>query len=90
MEVLVLKEVTAYQFEVVDNTSGIWMAYSPEVVVTVSGSNKFKGIDPDVRNFVNLNGDVFSAFKPQVGDILKMTVDGITGNYKHKYICRCC
>ena len=69
----------AYQFEVADNSTGLWMAYSPEVVVTISGTNKFKGIDPDVRNFVNISGDVLSAFKPQVGDILTMTVDGITG-----------
>lgn len=72
-----IQRATAYQFEVVQNTTGFWMAYSPEVVVTVSGSNKFKGIDPDVRNFTNLNGDVFSAFKPQIGDILTLTADGI-------------
>lgn len=59
--------------------TGLWLAYEPEVVVTVSGNSKYKGIDPDVRNFYNVSGTVFSAFKPRVGDILTMTDDGITG-----------
>ncbi len=55
----------------------LWMAYEPEVVVTVSGSNKFKGIDNDPRNFYNITGDVFTAFKPQLGDILLITADSL-------------
>jgi len=55
----------------------LWMAYEPEVVVTVSGSNKFKGIDNDPRNFYNITGDVFTAFKPQLGDIISMTADSL-------------
>ena len=35
------QRVTAYEFEVVDNSSNLWMAYEPEVVVTISGSKKF-------------------------------------------------
>ena len=57
----------------------LWMAYEPEVVTTVSGSYEFKGIDPDVRNFKNLTGKVFSAFKPKVYDIITMSADAITG-----------
>lgn len=71
---------TAYQFEVVDNTSGMWMAYEPEVVTIVTASGKqYKGIDPDPRDFYNIPGTPFTAFKPQVGDILTITADGITG-----------
>ena len=71
------QRVTAYQFEVVDNTTGVWMAYSPEIVTVVSGSLKYKGLNNDPRNFTNLSGEVFDAFKPQKGDIITITADGI-------------
>lgn len=51
---------------------GNWMVAEPEVVVTYSGSNAFKGIDPDPRNFVIKSGSVFRAFKPIVGDIIEL------------------
>jgi hypothetical protein len=57
----------------------LWMAYEPEVVITVSGTKQYKGIDPDIRNFYNLAGAVFTAFKPQLGDIITLTDDDITG-----------
>lgn len=59
--------------------TSLWMAYEPEVVTTVSGSYEFKGIDPDVRNFKNLTGKVFSAFKPKVYDIITMSADALAG-----------
>jgi len=59
--------------------TNLWMAYEPEVVVTVSGSSKYKGIDPDVRNFYNIAGDVFTAFKLEVGDIVTISIDGVAG-----------
>lgn len=59
--------------------SNLWMAYEPEVVTTVSGSSEFKGIDPDPRNFINIAGKVFSCFKPQVGDIMRISADGVAG-----------
>jgi hypothetical protein len=74
------QRVTAYQFEVTDNTTGMWMAYSPEVVTVVSGSLKYKGLNNDPREFTNLSGEVFSAFKPQVGDIITLTAEAITGD----------
>lgn len=74
------QRATAYQFEVADNTTGLYMAYSPEIVSVVTASGKvYKGIDPDPRDFTNLSGKVFDAFKPMVGDILTITADGITG-----------
>lgn len=56
----------------------LWMAYEPEIVITVSGNSKYKGLDPDIRNFYTPAGTVFSAFKPQLGDILLMTAAGFT------------
>lgn len=74
------QRTTAYQFEVADNSNGLWMAYSPEVVTVVSASGKkYRGIDPDPRDFTNISGEVFDAFQPQKGDILTMTAEGITG-----------
>jgi len=56
---------------------GIWMAASPESVLT---SSKYRGIDPDPRNFTNVSGLAFDAFKPVVGDIITMTAAGISGS----------
>lgn len=74
------QRTTAYEFEVADNSTGLWMAYSPEIVTVVTASGKkYKGINPDPRDFTNLSGEVFDAFKPVVGDILTITAEGITG-----------
>jgi hypothetical protein len=74
------QRVVAYKFEVAEASGGLWMAYEPEVVTIVTASGKkFKGIDADVRDFANIAGTPFSAFKPQVGDILTISADGITG-----------
>lgn len=59
--------------------TGVWMAGEPEIVVTYSGSNAYKGLDPDPRNFYNKAASIFSAFKPKVGDIVTMTADGLAG-----------
>lgn len=56
---------------------GLWMAASPEVVIT---SSKYRGIDPDPRNFTNIAGLAFDAFKPIAGDIITMTSAGISGS----------
>ncbi len=71
------QRVTAYELECVDNSTGLWMAYSPEIVTVVSGTKKYKGINPDPRDFTNLEDEVFTAFKPQVGDIITVTADGV-------------
>jgi hypothetical protein len=60
--------------------TNLWMAYEPEVVTVVSASGKkYKGIDPDPRDFYNVAGEVFTAFQPKVGDIITITADGIGG-----------
>jgi len=59
-----------------DGLTGVWMAGENEVNLTDS---KYKGLDPDPRNFVFPANKVFSVFKPQLGDIVTMTADGFSG-----------
>ncbi len=74
------QRITAYEFEVVDNSSNLWMAYSPEIVtVTSATGKKYKGLTPDPREFTNLSGEVFTAFKPEKGDIITLTDEALTG-----------
>lgn len=56
---------------------GLWMVAAPELVVTVSGTNKYRGIDPDVRNFYTSASTAFDAFKPMVGDKITLTADAL-------------
>ena len=57
--------------------TSLWMAASPEVVTTAA---KYRGIDPDPRNFVNSASYVFDAVKLQPGDIITLTADDmVTG-----------
>jgi hypothetical protein len=58
----------------------LWMVGEPEIVTVVSGNNKFRGIDYDPRNFYNAIGDVMTVFKLSVGDIFKITADGLSGS----------
>lgn len=58
--------------------SGLWMAYDAEIVLT---DGRFRMGDPDIRNFTNPWGKVFSAYKPQVGDIITLTADALGGSY---------
>lgn len=59
------------------NSAGLWMAYSGDEIILTDA--KYKGLDPDPRNFYNVAGKVFSAFKLQVGDIITVTADAFTG-----------
>lgn len=59
--------------------AALWMVYTPEVVTTVSGTKKFKGIDIDPQDFEVPALSVMDVFKPQIGDILTMTADGLAG-----------
>ncbi len=84
--ILATKSTTAGEAEVWTATvpstgaglTGVWMAYEPEVVLTAS---KYKGLDPDPRNFRNEIGDVFSVFKPQLGDIITLTADNFSAAF---------
>jgi len=59
--------------------TNLWMVYEPEIVVTVSGSSQYKGIDPDPRNFYTLSGGVCSVFRLQLGDLVLLTADALGG-----------
>lgn len=62
------------------NLSNLWMACSPEdVVLTDELGNQFKIGNLDPRTFTNKANVVFSGFKPQVGDLILVSADGITG-----------
>lgn len=59
--------------------TGAWMVYaSDEIVLTDS---RYKGIDPDVRNFFTAASKVVSVYKPAVGDIIMVTTDALGGSY---------
>lgn len=57
----------------------LWMVYTPEVVVTVDGVKKYRGINVDPQDFEVPALSIMDVFKPQVGDILTMTADGLAG-----------
>ena len=63
--------------------TGLWMAKASEVILSKVGSGdtaiEMLGIVEDPRNFVNVAGRVFSAFKPQTGDIIEMTLGQDSG-----------
>jgi hypothetical protein len=56
----------------------MWMAYTPEINVTVDGTKQFRGINVDPLDFTNLALRPFGIFKPQVEDIIRLTADGFT------------
>jgi hypothetical protein len=58
--------------------TSLWMIYSgDEIVLTDS---RYKGLDPDVRNFFTPASKVVSVFKPQVGDIILCTAECFAGS----------
>lgn len=67
---------TAIVPSTVNGLTGVWMVAEPEVVVT---NAQYKGLDPDPRNFYIPAGDIFTIIKPQIGDIVMMTADGLAG-----------
>lgn len=68
-----------------ENAMGVWMAKASEVILSKVGSGdtavEMLGIVEDPRNFVNVAGRVFDAFKPQAGDIIEMTLGHDTNKY---------
>ena len=66
--------------------SGLYMAFSPEdVVLTDDLGNQFKVGTLDPRAFTNRANVVFSGFKPQVGDLVLISADGISGEAAKAY-----
>ena len=56
----------------------LWMACSPEVVTTESGTLKYRGLNTDPRNFINSASYVFDAFQPKPGDIVTLSEDAFS------------
>ena len=61
--------------------TGLWMVGAPENVVTTSGSNYYRGLNSDPRNFYTIGTYVTDIYKPQLGDIITMTDYSLCGTY---------
>ena len=63
-----------------EDLHNIYMAFSPEdTIITDAMGNEYKiGIN-DPRTFTNVAGKVFSAYRPQVGDKILISAEGIEG-----------
>lgn len=59
------------------NLGGLWIAYNPEVKYTVVNGKKFAGLSADVRDYTNIAGETYDAFKPKIGDEIIVTIDNI-------------
>lgn len=85
--VLTGKSTTAGESEVftavvpstANGLTGLWMAYSGDEIVLTDA--RYKGLDPDPRNFINAANKVFSAYKPQLHDIILVTGDALAGTF---------
>ena len=63
-----------------EDLHNLFMVFSPEdTIITDAAGNEYKiGIN-DPRTFTNVAGKVFSAYRPQVGDKILISADGIEG-----------
>lgn len=52
---------------------GLWIAYNPSLHITEVGDGEYAGLTADPRDYTNVTGKVFSAFKPQIGDIFVLS-----------------
>lgn len=57
--------------------SGLWMAYEPELPFVLSGTRKYNGLGT-IQDFYVSASLVFTAVKPQVGDIITVTAEAFT------------
>ena len=46
----------------------LWIAYNPEVKYTYVNGKVYAGLSADARDYTNVAGEVFDAFKPKKGD----------------------
>lgn len=62
--------------KVAANAKSMWMASSPEVVITtLPDGSELRGIDNNIRDFVNVKGHPIDVFKLVEGDILTIAPD---------------
>ena len=60
-----------------DTLGGLWIAYNPEVKYTKVNGKVYAGLSADLRDYTNLAGEVYDAFKPKIGDEIVITVDAV-------------
>jgi hypothetical protein len=56
----------------------LWMASQDGVNLLVDGVLEYRGLSDDPRKFYNVGAKVFTAFKPQIGDIIEISADAIS------------
>ena len=54
---------------------GLWIAYNPAEHLTKVGDKFFAGLSKDPRDYANIANRPFDCFKPQVGDVIDITID---------------
>jgi hypothetical protein len=60
-----------------DTLSGLWIAYNPSVKYTQVNDKVYAGLSSDLRDYTNVKGKTFDAFKPKVGDEIIVTIDAV-------------
>jgi len=73
------KEVWTATAPATNHLNDLHMVNEPVVVTVEANGVEYKGINPDPRNFSIPATRVFSTFKPQQGDLIELTADGIGG-----------
>lgn len=69
-----------------ETDKGLWMATSPEVVITKVGDLEMKNIVVDPRYFVNNKGRMIDATFLNVGDEIEIYSESITGIDTNDYL----
>ena len=59
------------------NLGGLWIAYNPEVKYTYVNGKVYAGLSADARDYTNVAGEVFDAFKPKLGDEIVVLADNV-------------
>ena len=59
------------------NLGGLWIAYNPEVKYTYVNGKVYAGLSADARDYTNVAGEVFDAFKPKKGDEIVILADNV-------------
>jgi hypothetical protein len=57
----------------------LWIVNEPVVISTTQGSLVYRGLNQDPRNFQIAAGKIVSVFKPQLGDIYRVSADWFSG-----------
>ena len=55
----------------------LWIAYNPEVKYTYVNGKVYAGLSADARDYTNVAGEVFDAFKPKKDDEIVILADNV-------------